>query len=195
MKNVLISLLLIAGTSCVEAAALFGPNNYEDCILEGMKGVNNDLAAKAVVMACARKFQASSGHVEKGGASKKVMCGGQEVDKAEAKQAKFPVPNEFGQLKIVKLAWEKTNTYSETLVFRIYIQHSYPFDIEEIYLQGFQSNGLEDASYYCFGRISANALGYAQCANVQDTSKTFNVKSIVTPSTNLLQLLKKLKKC
>lgn len=32
------------------------PDNYEDCVLEGMKGVKSDSAALAVVSACISKF-------------------------------------------------------------------------------------------------------------------------------------------
>ena len=35
---------------------LFGPSNYEECILEGMKGVASDQAARAVMAACRKKF-------------------------------------------------------------------------------------------------------------------------------------------
>jgi hypothetical protein len=38
----------------------FGPKNYEDCILKGMKGVTNDLAARGVAQACRSKFPESS---------------------------------------------------------------------------------------------------------------------------------------
>lgn len=33
-----------------------GPDNYEDCILESMKGVTSDVAAKAIKAACRKKF-------------------------------------------------------------------------------------------------------------------------------------------
>ena len=47
--------VLLSGSG-VTSAGLFGPSNYEECILDGMKGVKSDLAAKAVIGACARKF-------------------------------------------------------------------------------------------------------------------------------------------
>jgi hypothetical protein len=41
-------------------AGWFGPSNYDECILDGMKGVTSDLAARAVAGACARKFGSKS---------------------------------------------------------------------------------------------------------------------------------------
>lgn len=38
------------------AAAIFGPDNYDDCILESMKGVTGDGAAKLVANSCRQKF-------------------------------------------------------------------------------------------------------------------------------------------
>lgn len=38
------------------AWSLFGPKNFEDCVLNGMKGVTGDFAAKAVYKSCRDKF-------------------------------------------------------------------------------------------------------------------------------------------
>ena len=38
------------------AWSLFGPKNFEDCVLAGMKGVTSDYAAKAVYKSCMDKF-------------------------------------------------------------------------------------------------------------------------------------------
>lgn len=43
-------------TSNIVYADWFGPKSYDDCILEGMRGVTSDLAAREVKMACLRKF-------------------------------------------------------------------------------------------------------------------------------------------
>lgn len=37
-------------------AGLLGPDTYEDCILENMKGVTNDIVAQSVIAACRTKF-------------------------------------------------------------------------------------------------------------------------------------------
>lgn len=41
-------------------AGLFGPSNYEECILAKMKGVTSDVAARAVTEACYNKFPGNS---------------------------------------------------------------------------------------------------------------------------------------
>ena len=54
-------LLIILATVCNTASAwsLFGPKNYEDCVLEGLKGIpNNDNAVSMVRQACKKKFPA-----------------------------------------------------------------------------------------------------------------------------------------
>lgn len=37
-------------------AAIFGPGNYDECILDSMAGVTSDVAARAIIMSCREKF-------------------------------------------------------------------------------------------------------------------------------------------
>lgn len=37
-------------------AGLFGLSNYDECITESMKGVNSDVAARAIIQACRKRF-------------------------------------------------------------------------------------------------------------------------------------------
>lgn len=37
-------------------AGLFGPSNYEECITDSMKGVQSDVAARAIIQACRKRF-------------------------------------------------------------------------------------------------------------------------------------------
>lgn len=37
-------------------ADLFGPKDYDDCVIESMKGVTSDIAAKAIKQSCEAKF-------------------------------------------------------------------------------------------------------------------------------------------
>ena len=48
----ILSAVLISGQS----ACSLPPRNYEDCVLQNMKGTNGDLAARAVQLACYDKF-------------------------------------------------------------------------------------------------------------------------------------------
>lgn len=49
MRTLILTFLIIL-TGC-------SPSNYEDCILDGMKGVDNNIAAIAVRQACQAKFK------------------------------------------------------------------------------------------------------------------------------------------
>ena len=50
-----ITLGLVLTTGSVNAG-WFGPSNFEECILDGMKGVASDSAAYAIAYACRSKF-------------------------------------------------------------------------------------------------------------------------------------------
>jgi hypothetical protein len=189
------AVLTIAIANLSYAWAPFGPKTYEDCVLDGMKGVQSDAAANATITACALKFQTQGNSSQNPKKSNMVRCGSEDVDRTEHARAEFPNPNDFGSLKIIRLAWEEPHNYSAPKVFRVYVQHSFPFDIEGFYLQGYKPDGSEDASYFCRGHIGANAVGYGTCSNIQESSKKFSVKSIVTPEMSTLALMKKLKKC
>jgi len=56
MKNNIIAVILLLCTSA--NAGIFGPSNFEECILEQMKGIKSDAAANAVTYACRAKFPA-----------------------------------------------------------------------------------------------------------------------------------------
>lgn len=49
--------LPILGWSGIVSAGLFGPSNYDECILDGVKTASNKAAVSAVYDACERKFQ------------------------------------------------------------------------------------------------------------------------------------------
>lgn len=55
-----IAIALCLFTAPSYAWTLFGPKNYDECILEGMKGVTSDTAAGAVIHACSNKFSATT---------------------------------------------------------------------------------------------------------------------------------------
>jgi hypothetical protein len=57
MKIFLKVLLLMFVSSSCFAWSVFGPKDYDECILENMKGVNNDIAAHAVKKSCREKFK------------------------------------------------------------------------------------------------------------------------------------------
>ena len=56
------TILLLFVLPSVGTAQIFGPSNYEDCIIEGMQGVASDVAAVAVRSACREKFPSNIKH-------------------------------------------------------------------------------------------------------------------------------------
>ena len=63
MKKILVLLLLMVSTN-VFAWSLFGPTNFDECLLENMKGVTSDQAAEAIEYACEVKFNTQEKQVE-----------------------------------------------------------------------------------------------------------------------------------
>jgi len=59
MKKTIFLFLLLIGYAETSSAQLFGPRNYDECIIEGMQGVTSDVAANAVQLACYSKFSIS----------------------------------------------------------------------------------------------------------------------------------------
>ena len=60
LRNLIVATTaLLALLLCnASAAGWFGPSNYSECVIDGMKGVSSDVAARAVSNACAGKFPA-----------------------------------------------------------------------------------------------------------------------------------------
>lgn len=49
-------LLILLASPDVAAAGWFGPSNYDECVLDSMKGVTSDVAASAITRSCREKF-------------------------------------------------------------------------------------------------------------------------------------------
>ena len=59
MRSATIIILFVLQTSFVfkkASAGIFGPSNFVECILDSMKGVTSDIAAKAIYTSCRNKF-------------------------------------------------------------------------------------------------------------------------------------------
>ena len=56
MKKLTLLLLLLISSSS-HAWSVFGPKDYDECILENMKGVNTDVGARLVSESCSEKFK------------------------------------------------------------------------------------------------------------------------------------------
>ena len=56
MKHLLITILLFLSSVSLSHAGLFGPSNYEECVLENVKTAQTDRAVSAVMLMCQEKF-------------------------------------------------------------------------------------------------------------------------------------------
>lgn len=56
IKEITLLLILISSTPLPVFAGWFGPSNYDECILESMKGVTSDKAAILIERSCRKKF-------------------------------------------------------------------------------------------------------------------------------------------
>ena len=56
MKHLLITILLFLSSVSLSHAGLFGPSNYEECVLENVKTAQTDRAVSVVIMTCLDKF-------------------------------------------------------------------------------------------------------------------------------------------
>ncbi|MCM2341668.1 hypothetical protein [Rhodoferax sp.] len=57
MKKIIGMIAVVPG---IATAGLFGPSNFEECILDGMKNVKSDQAARMITVACRQKFPQKS---------------------------------------------------------------------------------------------------------------------------------------
>jgi hypothetical protein len=48
--------LVLLVCPAVSFAGWFGPSNYDECVLDSMKGVTSDMAARAIMRSCRDKF-------------------------------------------------------------------------------------------------------------------------------------------
>ena len=49
-------IIIICMYPSISLAGWFGPSNFDECVLESMKGVTNDVAATAIIRSCHAKF-------------------------------------------------------------------------------------------------------------------------------------------
>ena len=90
MKALSYIILLILVSPITTSAGFFGPSNYDECVLENMKGVTSDQAARAIQAACTKKFP-----LEKEDLSKYENISKEKLDKIDGK-ASLKFDNYFG---------------------------------------------------------------------------------------------------
>ena len=51
-----LALVIGLGISGSAAAGMFGPSNYDECVLKHLQGVSSDVGARMVAASCAKQF-------------------------------------------------------------------------------------------------------------------------------------------
>ena len=193
MKTSFVIILLFIIQSRV-FAGIFGPSNYDECILENMKGTQTEHAALLVANSCASKFKKKDNLTLK----EYKTCGASKYEISQMGSVDFPVPNEFGNLKLIRFGWEERYSGGPKDIYKVHIQHSYPFPVAALYFGGYSSQNSKesDINYYCSGNAMANAVAVFFCQNAMGVSKFYRVKSVVTSELNIVELHKMIgKKC
>ena len=57
---IVISAAILIAAYLLSGRSLFGPNNYEDCVLESMEGIVSNHAAISIRDACKQKFSSGT---------------------------------------------------------------------------------------------------------------------------------------
>jgi hypothetical protein len=192
IKIIAITLLLLMPIN--EANAwLFGPSNFEDCVIDGIKNAKSDAAASLVTQACALKFP----NKEK---SKEVKCGKKSIPSNERSKVSFNLPlNTVGSgeyyAKIGRIEYEQIGGYGKNLLVA-YVQSNLPVNLGEVVLKGYEVKGQKSiGSYQCLGNSSPKTTGRFVCYNTDPKAKFFELESVVTVETSIVELLKNLGAC
>ena len=56
LTTLCLTFAVLLGSVGVSSAGLFGPSDYDECVLDRMQGVKSDLAASVIIAACSSKF-------------------------------------------------------------------------------------------------------------------------------------------
>jgi len=156
MKRFVIVVFIFISTSFGNSFAwsLFGPSNFSDCILEGMKGVNNDIAARQVYIACKEKFP------EKKSTAPKTRSGSPRIDIWDGGVGAMLVANvQTGSWRGKKLLVTNRNKFNLTGV--------YIGIIDDKSKDKNQCNPNENhyvEIYFCPGLIGSSLTGSVDCS-------------------------------
>jgi len=136
------------------AWSLFGPKNVQDCILDGMKGVNNDFAAGQVYRACKEKFP------EKKSIVPKTRSGTPRVNIWDGNAGAVLVANiEVGSWNGAKLSVTNRNKFKLTGVYIGVVDDK---NKDKNQCKPIEKHYKE--IYFCSGSVGANLTGSVDCS-------------------------------
>jgi len=144
------AIVILYGAYSSSYAGLFGPSNYEECVLENMKGIQSNTAAGAVMQACRKKFPQKVESNNAGGNPRIDLWNGG-----------------YGPTLLNKVDLISRNGNSVT------VTNKNTFTLAGIYvgITSSKPNSCPTAKedykeiYYCSGSISSNTTGKVDCSS------------------------------
>lgn len=197
MKQTILLILMLA-LSGIANARLFGPSNYEDCVLEGVKSAKTNQAVNAIVAMCSSKFDSSNGKPQE---KKMVTCGKKKMDPNERANIQIDMTDLSATnhtIKIQRVAWESPYQYMKANEFVAYVQSSFPVSYSQINLNAFKDKSTTQihGTYSCRGSGSPNVVSRFVCRNVEEKSTYWwRVQSILTDNVNVYEFMKQMGSC
>jgi hypothetical protein len=191
-------LILIMALSGTVSARIFGPSNYEDCVLDGVKSAKTNQAVNAIVTMCSSKFDSSSAKPEQ---KKMVKCGKNKIDPNERANIKIDMADLIDTkhtIRIQRVAWESPYQYIKANEFVAYVQSSFPVSYSEINLNAFKDKSTTQihGTYSCRGSGSPNVVSRFVCKNVDEKSTYWwRAQSILTDNVNVYEFMKQMGEC
>lgn len=180
------------------SAGIFGPSNYEDCVLEGVKSAKTNQAVNAIVAMCSSKFSSSNAKPEE---KKMVTCGKKKIDPNERASIQIDMTDLSATnhtIKIQRVAWESPYQYIKANEFVAYIQSSFPVSYSQINLNAFKDKSTTEihGTYSCRGSGSPNVVSRFVCRNVEEKSTYWwRVQSILSDNVNVFEFMKQMGSC
>lgn len=180
-RKVVVFALVIAPTMAI--AGLFGPSNFDECVLDGIKEAKTDTAAQMVAQACRNKFPLKA-------ATPKDDFGEIRVSFYDDKTGNWDNLNNRIRMLSIK---EKSGVYGAKTEIRV--MNDYGFGLSGIYV-GVVSKGKSCPNNYsgykevvgCGGQVGSRQSGNVYCEKL--TGAFYCVTGFVTEAGDHKKLIK-----
>jgi hypothetical protein len=175
-----------------QLAGWFSADNYDDCILDALKGTgNNTLAIRLAEKACRNKFPGSAPQAPSSTSeTNKVTCGKAQFDPDEtiSSSVLFPNPTNNYVANVIKVGDDEF-----TRELAIYAQHNWPFSVWGLRVGARKEendNGPAEWTYDCKGTAEKNVTVKFLCGKDQTPGYWLRIESIVSaPYLKRLEIL------
>lgn len=169
-------------------AGLFGPSNYDDCVLENLKTAKTESAVASVHMACRNKFPEKKKNVDK------VRCGKNLFDPTESANFSVPIPMSSPK-RTFHIRTSRLIRTGDTLT--VHLQSDLPYSIVSVRVAGFKesSDSIPLENYECSGVANEGSTGKFVCQNVHPSTRFFKITDATSDNINLLGAFRRMGFC